>query len=542
VTVLIDPPAQYVDPAFALLPNGERVLRLEDVIRARAAATPEATALITPEATVTFAELDERSNRFAQAVLSMGIGHHDDQRDRVCWIGPNHAAFLELLYGASKAGAVPTAVNTRLSADETAYVLGDSDPALVVLGPGFSHLADLVRTTTSAQLVSLDPLPGVPTYDDWLAAAEPVDPGRARGPREPALMLYSSGTTGRPKGVSLPAEAFGRGLAGMHYLIGFDTSSVAHAPLPFFHISGIALALAATLDGAALLMVAQRSTEDLCRLMQEHRVTHTVLVPTVVADLLQLPGVRDLDWSALRYITYGAAAMPEAVLREALEVFGCEFLQSYGLTESTGGVTMLTADDHRDLDARRRLRSVGRPMPGTPMKVVDPVTLEDLPRGAPGELCVGGERVMLGYWRDDAATAEAVLPGGWLRTGDGGWIDDDGYVFLHDRIKDMIVSGGENVYPAEVEQSLVRMPGVARVAVVGVPSQRWGESPVAVVVRTPDEAGAALTERGVIDWCREQIAHYKCPVAVAFADALPQNASGKVLKHVLRTEHHDLLA
>ena len=532
MTVLVPPPPQYVDPAFALLPNGERVLRLEDVIRARAAATPEATALITTEGSVTFGELDRASHRFGQALLAAGVG----RGDRVAWIGPNHAHFLELLYGTSKMGGVPTSVNTRLAPDETAYVLSDADPALVVLGPGFDHLAELVARTTSAQVV----LPG--EYDGWLAAAEERDPGHARGPREAALMLYSSGTTGRPKGVELPAEAFGRGLAGMHYLIGFDTTSVAHAPLPFFHISGIALALAATLDGAALLMQVQTSTEDLCRLMQEHRVSHTVLVPTVVADLLQLPGVRELDWSALRYITYGAAAMPETVLREALEVFGCDFLQSYGLTESTGGVTMLTAEDHRDVGATDRLRSVGRPMPGTPMKVVDPETLADVPLGTPGEIAVGGERVMLGYWRNEAATAEAVLPGGWLRTGDGGWIDADGYVHLSDRIKDMVVSGGENIYPAEVEQVLIQHPAVARVAVVGTPSPRWGESPVAVVVRTPDEAGAALTEADVIDFARERIAHYKCPVAVTFVDALPQNASGKVLKHVLRDTYRELLS
>ena len=537
MTVLIPPPPQYVDPEFALLPDGKRVLRLEDIIRARAAATPDATALITPEGSTTFGELDRASNRVGQALLAMGV----TPGDRVCWIGPNHAAFLELLYGASKMGGVLTAVNTRLMADETAHILRDSDPAVVVLGPGFAPLADLVRSTTSAKVVTLDPASDAPSYAAWRDAADEADPGHARGPRDAALMFYSSGTTGRPKGVELPAEGFGRGLSGMHYLIGFDTSSVAHAPLPFFHISGVALALAAALDGAALLMVAQQSTADLCRLMQEHRVSHTVLVPTVVADLLQLPGVRDLDWSALRYITYGAAAMPEPVLREALDVFGCDFLQSYGLTESTGGVTMLTAEDHRDLAALHRLRSVGRPMPGTPMKVIDPETLEELPRGTPGEIAVGGERVMLGYWRNGEATAEAILPGGWLRTGDGGWIDDDGYVFLHDRIKDMIVSGGENVYPAEVEHALIQLPGVARVAVVGTPSPRWGESPVAVVVRAPEPAGAALTEAAVIDWARERIAHYKCPVAVTFADELPQNASGKILKHVLRDRYRELL-
>ena len=155
---------------------------------------------------------------------------------------------------------------------------------------------------------------------------------------------------------------------------------------------------------------------------------------------------------------------------------------------------------------------------------------------------MGGERVMLGYWRNEAATAEAVLPGGWLRTGDGGWIDEDGYVYLRDRIKDMVVSGGENIYPAEVEQVLIQHPGVARVAVVGTPSARWGESPVAVVVRTPDDAGNALTEADVIACARERIAHYKCPVAVTFVDALPQNASGKVLKHVLRDTYRELLS
>ena len=391
MTVLVPPPPQYVDPEFALLPDGERVLRLEDVIRARAAATPDATALITADGSVTFGELDRASNRFGQALLAAGVG----RGDRVAWIGPNHARFLELLYGASKAGGVPTSVNTRLSADETTYVLKDADPSLVVLGPGFDHLEDLVTSVTRAQVITST------AYDGWLAAAEERDPGHARGPRDAALMLYSSGTTGRPKGVELPAEAFGRGLAGMHYLIGFDTTSVAHAPLPFFHISGIALALAANLDGAALLMQVQTSTEDLCHLMQEHRVSHTVLVPTVVADLLQLPGVRDLDWSALRYITYGAAPCPRRCCARRSRSSGATFLQSYGLTESTGGVTMLTAEDHRDVGATDRLRSVGRPMPGTPMKVVDPETLADVPLGTPGEIAVGGERVMLGYWRNE---------------------------------------------------------------------------------------------------------------------------------------------
>jgi acyl-CoA synthetase (AMP-forming)/AMP-acid ligase II len=538
MTVLLEAPPSFTDPDFALLPDGRRVTRLEDIIRARAAASPDATALVTPTGTQTFAELDAASSRVGQALVGSGVG----PGDRVAWIGPNQAAFLEVLYGTAKMGGVLTSVNVRLAEDELAFILGDADPTLVVLGSGFSHLAELVRRTTTASIVSLDPLPGagtgtstvVASYDAWIGAASDRDPGHARDPRACALMLYSSGTTGRPKGIELCGEAVGRGLAGMHYLIGFDTTSVAHAPLPFFHISGIALAMAATLDGAALLMITQTSTADLCRLMQEHRVSHTVLVPTVVGDLLRLPGVRDLDWSALRYITYGGAAMPEPVLREALEVFECDFLQSYGLTESTGGVTLLTAEDHRDETNRHRLASVGRPMPRTPLRVIDPETLADVEPGTPGEIVVGGPRVMLGYWRNDPATAEAVDADGWLRTGDGGWIDSDGYVFLRDRIKDMVVSGGENIYPAEVERVLLDHPALAEVAVVGVPSARWGESPIAVVVPAGPEA---VSEEQVIAWARERLAHYKCPVRVVAVEALPRNASGKVLKHVLRREY-----
>lgn len=531
-------PPEYLDPDFALLPDGRRVERIEDIIRARAAATPSAPALTTSIGSLTFAELDLASNRVANALVARGVG----PGDRVCYIGSNHASFLELLYGAAKMGAVPTAANTRLHPDELAYLLGDCEPALVVLGPGSGHLNDLV-VSLGIPVVSLDPVDGATAYCAWVAAAAETDPGFRRDPDAMALMFYSSGTTGRPKGVELRAQAFGRALAAMHYLMDFEVGSVALAPLPFFHISGLGLALAATLNGAELLLLAPGSPAELCRVLQEHRVSHTVMVPTVVADLLALPETRTADWSALKYITYGAAAMPVGVLEEAIEVFDCAFMQSYGLTEATGGVTMLTDADHRSaVEHPDRLLSVGRAMPGTLVRVVATGTLDDVAPGVVGEIVIGGPRVMLGYWRNEAATAEAVGPGGWLRTGDGGWMDADGYLHLTDRIKDMIVSGGENVYPAEVESLMSRHPGIREVAVVGAPSARWGESPVALVVRADGLDGSQLTEPELIAWTRDRIAHFKCPVAVRFLDALPRNASGKVLKHALRDQVREVLA
>ena len=222
---------------------------------------------------------------------------------------------------------------------------------------------------------------------------------------------------------------------------------------------------------------------ELRSFLVEERVSHAVLVPTLLQTLLTEPGVHEADWSRLRYVIYGSSPIPRPVIEEATRVFGCDFIQSYGLTETTGGMTVLDGADHLDPD-ERRLRSAGRAFRTAEVRVVDPVTLEDVAPGARGEVLVRGPMVMKGYWRNPEATSAALTEDGWLRTGDGGSVDADGYLYLHDRLKDMIVSGGENVFPAEVESVMTGHPEVAQVAVVGVTSARWGESPLAVVVRT----------------------------------------------------------
>ena len=318
----------------------------------------------------------------------------------------------------------------------------------------------------------------------------------------------------------------------MHAGIELDENSVCAAPIPFFHIAGLGLLLAANLNGSQLLLDQAPDVQGVLRLLIDRKVTHAAVVPTVLQRLLALPECATADWSALSYIVYGSSPIPLPVLREATKVIGCSFLQSYGLTESTGGFTLLGPADHVPQEAlAHRLRSAGRPMAGSRVRVVDPVTLEDTAVGERGEVLVAGSRIMKGYWRQPAQTAEVMLPGGWLRTGDGGSLDADGFLYLHDRLKDMIISGGENVYPAEVESVLTGHPAVAEVAVVGVPSPRWGESPHAVVVLRP---GAEATEARLIGWTRDRLAHFKCPVGVSFVPALARTASGKLRKQAIR--------
>ncbi len=529
---MIPAPPEYLDPHYALHPDGTRVERLEDILRRRADATPDLPAVITPEGTTSFRDLDREANRVAQALIRDGV----QPGDRVSYIGENAPSFLAVLYGASKMGAIPTALNFRLAVPEVEYILGDGRPTVVVLGREQERLAQAAAAIEGVHtVVTVDDGPDSIGYDHWLGEVGDADPGFSRDPDDTALMFYSSGTTGRPKGIELTGSSLGQALAAMHYLLELDTTAVALAPVPFFHVSGLGLAMVSTLNGSALLLRNPTSPADLCRILQEDRVTHAVAVPTVIQFLMALPEVRKADWSHLRYMIYGAAPMPESVLREATAVLGCKFLQSYGLTESTGGVTMLSPEDHTTLgDTTHRLRSVGRPMPNVPVRIVDPETLEDLPAGERGEVLIGGGHVMKRYWRNPEATAATITPDGWLRSGDGGSFDEDGYLYLHDRLKDMIVSGGENVYPAEVESILTGHPAIAQAAVVGVPSKTWGESPIAVVVLAD---GASATEPELIAWARDQMAHFKAPTAIAFVDALPLNASGKLLKNELRARY-----
>lgn len=517
----------------AVLPDGQPLVRIADIIRSNATATPAAAAIIEAGGVTTFAELDTLSSRVANALARDGVR----AGDRVAFIGANSPAFLAVLYGAAKLGAVPTALNNRLAPAEVSHILSDASPSVVVIGAGDENqvpvavpTVDLLRVVTAGTGPSEH---GATAWAQWLDGVATTDPGAQQEPGDTALIFYTSGTTGPAKGIELTGRNIGIALSPLQQIIQLDRTSVATAPIPFFHIAGIGLALVATLNGSALLLEGSASLAGLIELWQRRKVSHAVVVPAVLQVLINVPGVRDADFTALKYLIYGAAPIPLPVLTTATEIFGCSFVQSYGLTESTGGITILTPDDHHPAPGlESRLRSVGRPLPGSQVRIVDPATLEVLPVGERGEVLIGGDLVMKGYWRRPDATEAALLPGGWLRTGDGGSVDEDGYLFLHDRIKDMIVSGAENVYPAEVESVLSGHPDIAEVAVIGIPSERWGESPFAVVV---PHTGAEPTAFDIINWVRERLAHFKCPVGIQFVEALPRTASGKLRKAELRS-------
>jgi long-chain acyl-CoA synthetase len=346
--------------------------------------------------------------------------------------------------------------------------------------------------------------------------------------------LYTSGTTGVPKGV-LTTQ---RNLAAATLNVSawrFDEASVSLTPLPMFHIGGIGWTYLGLSQGATTILVSEFDAAAVLDLLESARVTNAVFVPTILQLLTSVPGAAERDYSALRSIAYGASPITTPVLKAALRTFRCPLFGVYGLTETTGGVVQLDPEDHEPDGPREHLlRSAGRPRPWMQLRIADPVDGSELPPGAIGEVWLRGPNVMAGYANRPDETAAALTDDGWLRTGDGGYLDDEGFLFLTDRIKDMIVSGGENVYPVEVEEALSHHPAVGEVAVIGIPDDRWGEAVKALVALRP---GSATSAAELVAFARERLAGYKLPRSIDFVDDLPRTASGKVLKHELRDRY-----
>jgi long-chain acyl-CoA synthetase len=315
--------------------------------------------------------------------------------------------------------------------------------------------------------------------------------------------------------------------------IGADTVSL--VAMPLFHIGGTGWALAGMSRGGHSVVLRDVDPAEALRLIERHRITETFVVPAVLMFLLATPELAATDVSSLRTVFYGASPISEDVLVKSMAALACDFAQVYGLTETTGAITSLMPADHDPQGPRAALlRSAGRPFDHVELKIIDSGSGEELPAGAVGEVWTRSDQNMLGYWNKPDETASVLSEDGWFRTGDAGWIDEDGYLFLHDRIKDMIVSGGENVYPAEVENALLAHPHVSDAAVIGVPDDKWGETVKAIVVRTPGEPDDEALAEDIMAATRGRLAHYKCPTSVDFVPALPRNPSGKVLKRELR--------
>jgi long-chain acyl-CoA synthetase len=502
-------------------------VRVADVIRRHAAQRPDAVALRQGERELAYGDLDERSNRLAQALLARGVR----AGARVAYLDRSSPEVIELLFAASKTGAVLVPLNWRLAAPELAAVLADAQAPVLIAGPGYRELAEnaLGRLSPGPDLVVVGK-----EYERWLAAHEPRDPGGRGDAGDVIVQMYTSGTTGVPKGV-LTTHGNLAVTAQTSRRWAFDERSVSLTPLPMFHIGGIGWAYCGLWHGATTVLVRDFEPTAVLDILERRRVTNAVLVPTMLQMLTAVPGAADRDYSALRTIAYGAAPITTPVLKASLRTFGCGLLGLYGLTESTGGVVALEPEDH-DPDGPREhlLRSAGRPYPWVELRIADPVSGDPLGPHQVGEVWLRGPNVTPGYFNRAAETAAALTKDGWLRTGDGGYVDQDGYLFLTDRIKDMIVTGGENVYPVEVEETLAQHADVAEVAVIGVPHPHWGEAVKALIVTQP---GARTGAEELIAFARARLAGYKLPRSVDFVTELPRTPSGKVLKRELRQRY-----
>jgi long-chain acyl-CoA synthetase len=491
-----------------------------DVVREQADRRGDHVAVRTADRALTYAQLDERSSRLAQALRARGVR----KGSRVAHLDRTGPEVVELLFATSKLGAVIVPLNWRLAPPELRTIVGDARPRVVIAGATYADVAaELAR---EPELVVLGD-----EYERLIAAHEAIDPGVRGAPGDTVLQMYTSGTTGLPKGV-LTTHRNLAAAAASSTLWRFDHDSISMTPLPMFHIGGIGWAYLGLWNGATTILVRDFLPETVLETLERELVTNAVLVPTMLQRLTEVEGAADRDYSALRSIAYGASPITTPVLKAALRTFRCPLFGIYGLTESTGGVVQLDPDDHDPDGPRERLlRAAGRPLPWVELRVVDPKTGTDRARGEIGEVCLRAPNVMAGYFERPRETTAVLTPDGWLRTGDGGYLDDEGYLFLTDRIKDMIVSGGENVYPVEVEEVLAHHPDVTEVAVIGVPDERWGETVKALVVRRP---GSTPTADELVEFARERLAGYKLPRSIEFVDDLPRSATGKVLKRELR--------
>jgi acyl-CoA synthetase (AMP-forming)/AMP-acid ligase II len=480
---------------------------------------------------ITYGAARERANRFANALRAEGL----EPGDRFVYAGGNSVEHALVYYAASKVGVVPVPVNPRLTADDIAFLVEDSGARVVVADDDLCPAFDAVPGVRTCVAVGGGAaLPRWRPFDEWIGAASADDPGHRADPSDVLYQMYTSGTTGRPKGVLLTHRSVVTNCAQVTAGLGWalDAGDRWLIVAPLFHAAAVITAFNCVAGGGCLVIQRGFDPAAVVDALAGERISLTTLVPAMIhACLTVVPHVADRTYPELRAIAYGGSAIAEPTLRRAMAVFGCDFYQGFGQTESSAGLTYLTELDHRRaLDDRPDLlASCGRPLPGTEIRIVDEAGAP-LSAGQVGEIVARGPQLMEGYWNRPDDTAR-TLRDGWLHTGDAGWLDAEGYLTICDRLGDMVITGGENVAPREVEAALVEHPAVLDVAVIGVPDDRWGEAVHAVVVVAPD---AAVREQELRDHCRERLAGFKVPKGITFVDALPRNASGKVRKVELR--------
>ncbi|KAA1380835.1 AMP-binding protein [Aeromicrobium fastidiosum] len=500
---------------------------LPDFLAARAAERPDAPCWVFGDRTWSWAQAWESVGQAAGALRADGVG----RGDRVAVLDRNNPAVLQVLLGGCHVGAATTVVNWRLAGDELDYVINDCRAKVLFVGHRLLDQLELIRD----RLEHVEKIVVVGGADDgfeaWLDGAAPIDRQDDVTPDDVCVVMYSSGTTGRPKGVQLTQAAMVA-----HSVNGAGDTTYADGDMllvamPMFHVGGTSYALLGPVKGVPGYIVSEVDATLMAGGIMAG-CTHAFLVPAVVAALVAAGPEAMALFGRLKGVGYGAAPMPPPVLRAAMAAWpDTSFQQVYGMTEFGGVITTLEDDAHRDTAHPERLTSAGRPVPEAEMRIVDPTTLQDVPAGGSGEVWFRTPQATIGYIGRPDDTAALITDDGWVRTGDLGRVDDGGFLYIEDRLKDMIITGGENVYSPEVERVLAEHPAVAEIAIIGVPDDRWGETVKAVVAFRP---GASASPDELIAFARERLAGYKAPSSIDVVEALPRNPSGKILKRELR--------
>jgi long-chain acyl-CoA synthetase len=509
------------------------MLTLGDIPRKHARLDPDKECIVCDDVRLTWKQLDERVNRLANALAGMGV----EKGKKVATLALNCHRLIELYYATSKLGAVAVPLNFRLAPDELVYVINHSDAEVLIvdhntleMAEGFLSKLENIRE----RIVFRTTAEGWRDYEELLAASSDTEPEVEVSEDDLCHLQYTGGTTGLPKGVMITHRNYMTTAIGMGLALEFQPHYTTLQVLPIFHTAwwpvllhhsaGCRAVISPRFDFAEILATAERE-----------KVTHINMVPVLFSWLLDFPDADSYDLSSIRYFSYAGAPMPEEVLRRCIAKFGPIFQQGYGLTEASPLGTMLMEEDQCRLEGPpelvRRINSCGRESLVTEVRVVDEEEGE-VPPGEIGEIVIRGKNIMLGYWKDPEMTAQA-LRGGWLHTGDLATVDEYGFIYIVDRKHDMIITGGENVYPFEVEQVLYEHPAVLTAAVVGVKDEKWGEMVTAVVSL---KQGEEASEEELIALCKEKIAGYKCPKRVVFMESIPTSALGKVLRRQVREE------
>jgi acyl-CoA synthetase (AMP-forming)/AMP-acid ligase II len=489
----------------------------------------------------TFSQIDERSNRLANALANLGV----NKEDRVAILQVNCNQYLESCYATTKVGGIFVPLNFRAKQDELAYMLNNAEASVLLVGDRYVDMVNALgpQLPLVKHYISIDSKrENMLYYDELLSTSSPQEIASKIDDEDVTMLMYTAGTTGRPKGVPLTHNSFS-----VYVLENVDPASPEIEEknlltVPLYHVAGIQALLAAIYGGRTLIMMRQFEVKEWMETVQRERANRAMLVPTMLKRVIDDPDFSQYDLSSLRVITYGAAPMPFEVIKKAIEVMpGVRFINAFGQTETASTITTLGPEDHiitgteeeKEKKLKRLASSIGRAMSDVEIKIIDEGGKE-LPRGEAGEIVARGPRVMSGYWKDAEKTKDAFTAEGWLRSGDTGYMDEEGYIYLAGRADDLIIRGGENISPEEVENALYSHPAIEEAAVIGIPDPDWGQQPRAIVVL---KEGKSATAEEIIEHCHAILSSFKRPRSVVFVDELPRNPMGKVFKRVLREQY-----